>query len=154
MSPLLIKPINKNNVANLAHLLNYDDKLILSLGSRKSHIITPAELYSDLEKWQIENHADSYVIVLNKNVIGLISLSHQNNKQARVGYWIASDKWNKDYASQAFKLIVAIAKDKGFVELSASINPNNTASIRIWDKSGASFNKENHKIAAQLTIAS
>jgi len=152
MESITIKPISKNNIANLADMLNYDDKLIASLGSRKSHIVTPAELFTDLEKWQIENNADSYVIVFNKNVIGLISLSHQNDRQARVGYWIASSEWGKGYTSKAFKQIVTIAKNQGFIKLSASIDPFNIASKRIWEKSGAIFTKKDGKIIATLDI--
>jgi len=149
---LTIKPISKNNVTNLANLLNYDDSLITSLDSRKLHIITSTELFSDLEKWQIGNNANSYVILLNKNTIGLISLSHQDNRQARVGYWIASSEWGKGYTSAAFKQIVAIAKNQGFIKLSATIDPSNIASKRIWEKSGAVFTKKDGKINATLGI--
>lgn len=148
-----IEPVSKQNFGDLAVLLTSDTVLLQSLGSRQpSRSATPNELFEDIAKWQTNNNADCYAIRLEDTSIGLISLSHQKNEHAQVGYWLASAEWNKGYATQAFGQIIDIAKQCGFTKLSATIDPSNTASKRIWSNLGASFKMYDDSLIASLKI--
>lgn len=150
---IVIEPIREQNFGDLALLLTCDEVLIQSLVSgKRSRTATASELFEDIQKWQTDNNANSYVIKLGNKSIGLISLSHQKNTQVRVGYWLASSEWNKGYTTEAFVQIIEIAKQRGFTKLSASIDPFNIASKRIWDNLGAHFSVQDDGLIASLRI--
>lgn len=150
---IVIEPISEQNFGDLAVLLTCDEALLKSLGSgQRSRTTAPSELFEDIAKWQSDNKANSYAIRLENKSIGLISLGHQKNKHAQVGYWLASSEWNKGYTTEAFVQIIEIAKQRGFTKLSASIDPSNTASKRIWDNLGARFRVHNDGLIASLKI--
>jgi RimJ/RimL family protein N-acetyltransferase len=152
-SVIVIEPISEQNSGDLAVLLTSDEALLKSLGfGQRSRIATPNKLFEDIAKWQTDNKASSYAIRLENRSIGLISLSHQKNTHAKVGYWLASSQWNKGYTTEAFVQIIEIAKQRGFTKLSASIDPSNTASKRIWDNLGARFRVYNDDLIASLKI--
>ena len=133
----------------LAGILSEDTQLIKSLGTCP---VTAEVLLNELRDWQRANKANSYVIMHNREPIGLISLSHQHGTSARVGYWIASSHWHKGYTTQAFNLLLELAKKRGFTTLFASIDPKNIASIKIWQHAGAVLTKSTDNIAAILDI--
>ncbi|MBC7943010.1 GNAT family N-acetyltransferase [Candidatus Saccharibacteria bacterium] len=150
---IVIEPITEHNFGDLAVLLTCDETLLQSLGSgQRSRTATSSELFEDIEKWQMDNNANSYTIRLDNKSIGLISLSHQKSTYAQVGYWLASSEWNKGYTTEAFAQLIEIAKQCGFTQLSATIDPSNTASKRIWEKLGASFRICNDELIALLEI--
>jgi ribosomal-protein-alanine N-acetyltransferase len=146
-----VELMNKVNFDNLAVLLNYDQLLRKSLGYESDiGTETADEMYEYIIKWQTDNKASSYVIMLGDESIGLISLSHQSGTHARIGYWLASAKWRHGFATQAFEQVLEIAKRNGFTEVAASISLDNIASKRIWEKYGASFKKEGTMLTASL----
>ena len=149
----MVEPISEQNFSDLAVLLTCDEALLQSLGSgQRSRTATPNELFEDIAKWQTDNNASSYAIRLENRSIGLISLSHQKNTHAQVGYWLASSEWRKGYTTEAFVQIIEIAKRRGFTKLSASIDPSSTASKHIWDNLGARFKVHNDGLVASLKI--
>jgi ribosomal-protein-alanine N-acetyltransferase len=148
-----LRRISRTNIINLALLLSNDNILSQSLSPGKPLCaISAKELFADLEKWQVNNNANTYVIRLGSKSIGSISLSHQNGSFARVGYWLESSEWNKGYATQAFAQIIEIARKRGFETLSASIGTSNIASRRIWEKFGANFTECGDRLTASLSI--
>lgn len=150
---IAIEPISKQNFGDLVILLTCDETLLKSLGSRQHlRTVAPNELFEDIAKWQTDNKASSYAIRLENKSIGLISLSHQKNTHAQVGYWLTSSEWDKGYATDAFVQIIEIAKRRGFTKLLASIDPSNIASKRIWDNLGARFRVRNDGLIALLNI--
>ena len=149
-----LEPISQRNFDELAYALSHDKALIESLDNSKHVRTMSAEaLFNDAIKWQSDNRANSYAIRLGNRSIGMISLSHQADASARVGYWLASSEWGNGYATQAVHLIIEIAKKKKITKLFATIDSSNIASKRIWDKLGAHFEMENHKLVASLDIA-
>jgi RimJ/RimL family protein N-acetyltransferase len=147
---ITLELINEQNFNDLVFLLTYDKVLLKSLESEP--LSNNNKQFRYIAKWQSENKANSYAIRLGNKSIGLISLSYEKDKQAKVGYWLASSEWNKGYATKAFIQIVKIAKQCGVIKLSASINPLNAASKRIWDNLGANFKVFNNNLIASLEI--
>jgi len=149
-----LEPISQRNFDELAYALSHDKALIKSLDNSKHVRTMSAEaLFNDAIKWQSDNRANSYAIRLRNRSIGMISLSHQADASARVGYWLVSAEWRKGYATQAFRRIIEIAKQQGFAKLSGSIELSNIASKRIWDNFGAHFQEDNEILIASLKIA-
>jgi len=152
-SVIAIEPLSKQNFGDLAVLLTSDKTLLKSLGDKqRSRTANYNELFEDIAKWQSDNNADSYAIRFENKSIGLISLSHQKNTHAKVGYWLASSQWNKGYTTAAFIQIIEIAKQRGFTKLSASIDPSNSASKHIWDNLEARFRVSGDYLIASLKI--
>jgi RimJ/RimL family protein N-acetyltransferase len=150
---IVVELVSEQNISDLAVLLTDDVLLLQSLGSKQTlPPKNPNELYDEITKWQKSNKATCYVIRLKNRSIGLISLSHQKDTNARVGYWLASSQWHKGYTSIAFAQIIEIAKQRGFKKLSATIDPSNAASKRIWDKCGASFKDCSDGLTASLRM--
>ena len=66
-----------------------------------------------------------------------------DNRLAQVGYTIAPPYWNRGYAQEAVKALVAYAfASFPLHRITASIDPRNAASLRVLEKTG--FVKEAH----------
>ena len=148
-----LEPIREQHCDVLVAIVAHDKVLRKALGRvRQVQSMTPRDFFEDIQKWQIDNHADTYTIRYGKTPIGIISLSHQNGTSARVGYWLTSVEWGKGYATEAFSQLVAIARQTGFTELSASIDSTNLASKQLWNMLGASFERSGDCLTAILQI--
>ena len=130
--------LSTEGARELTGYLRDDDRLILALGNR-SKDISPDDFIAGNARWAKDKNADIFYITESGIPIGMISLSKQDplNRTACVGYWIASKYWNKGYATRAFGDIIEIAREKGFVTLSAKIDRNNVYSLRLWENKGA-----------------
>ena len=134
---IVLEPVSQHNFDDLTVLLTCDEALLQSLNPKqRSGTANPNELFEDIVKWQTDNQASSYAIRLDNKSIGLI----------------ASAEWNKGYGTEAFVQIIEIAKRRGFTQLSASINPSNQASKRIWENFGARFGIQDDGLVALLKI--
>ena len=83
---------------------------------------------------------------------GMISLSHIDEKlrTARIGYWVGSRFRNKGICSEAFRMILEIARDKGIVEFRSDIDKDNVYSLKVWEKYCPVIVEKNEK---QVTIS-
>jgi len=153
---IIIKPINQLSEIqsnDLVSILNFDKKLKKELKSQRKNI-TIKDFVEYNKKWAIKNNAQIFAIVLKNKAIGSISLSYisMQNKTARIGYWLASDYWSKGYVSQAFKLILDLAKKMKLENVSSTIEKENKASRRIWEKYQAQFTEKNNKIIPIINL--
>lgn len=106
------------------------------------------------KQWSKKNKAQIFAIIINREAIGLISLSRINKKAqtARIGYWIASKYWNKGYTSEAFKQILNLAKDNNIKFVSCSIPKENRESEAIWKKFNAKFEEKGNSIIPRIYL--
>jgi len=144
--------ITMDNSAQIANMLS-SDKLLAKANGSDLIPVTPKDFFDKTKKWQIATNSESYIISLGNSSIGMISLSHISGTTARVGYWIASDEWHKGYGTQAFNLLLAVAKKRGIKTVASTINLDNIASLRIWEKAGAEINKSGNKAEAQIFLS-
>src|SRR4030043_243088 len=105
------KKLENKYIKNLVNILNNDRKLIKRLGGGKK-LLSCAKFIADNKQWSEKNKAQIFAIIMNRNAIGLISLSRINKitRSAKIGYWITSKYWNKGYVSDAFSQILNLAK--------------------------------------------
>lgn len=145
--------IDADNARALAYLLTYDHELMSALGTNKEgKILQSEEFLKTTLEWQRRTHSRSYAILLNDKAIGLISLSHMDGTTARIGYWLSSSYWNKGYMTQAFSMALEQASKLGLKTIKATIDPKNTASIKIWENRGACITKRGNQREATLSI--
>ena len=126
--------------AQLANILNTDDGLLFgNIRQQNGSPETAESLLSFSKEWCLQKNAETFVIVLEGNVvIGSISLSHYDEqlKCARTGYFIASEYQGKGYGSGALLQLVNMARVRGLKKVSATIPSSKIASRRIWEKCG------------------
>lgn len=122
--------------AEITWLLNNDNPLRVCLCPHYTNVISEEDFFEIIQKWSQKQNTDTYAIVIDKKAIGTISLSHQDVAQrtAQIGYWIGSQYWNKGYTTKAFRGVLLLAKKKGFEYVFSTIEKNNIASLRLWEK--------------------
>jgi ribosomal-protein-alanine N-acetyltransferase len=148
-----IEKLNKKQTSNLVDILNNDPKLSRSIGNKNKNI-SQKEFVVRNKKWSNKNNAKLFAILLSDIAIGMISLSHINtgNKTARIGYWAGSLYWNKGFVGEAFEQILKIAKKNNIKSVSCTIQKENQASKKIWQKYNAEFEEKNDKLIPSIKI--
>ena len=149
----LVKDLGNKYLKDLVGILNNDKKLIEQLGNRKEPL-SCAEFVTHTKKWSKKNKAQVFAIIMNREAIGSISLSHINRRTqtARIGYWITSKYWNKGYTSKAFEQILNLAKEENIKIVSCSTSKENRASKAIWEKFNAKFEEKGDRIVPHLCL--
>jgi len=139
--------INKNQVLELERILNTDTKLRASLGIKNEcH-----DFLGHTLKWMQDTNSITYVII-DDSPLGLISISHIKDGEARIGYWLASAYWNMGITSMAFERILSKARWMGIVKVSGTIKFDNANSLAIWKKFGASIAENNEGFHASIFL--
>jgi [ribosomal protein S5]-alanine N-acetyltransferase len=73
-------------------------------------------------------------------VIGLVGLQPHDDGEFELGWWIWKEHWGRGYATEAARPFIAHASDvMGLERLVAVIDPPNTASIKVAEHLGMSF---------------
>ena len=75
-----------------------------------------------------------------EELVGVVSMTQGrdvNRYSAEVGYFIGEQYWNKGYATEALKMLPAIARlNLGLIRLYATVFDFNQASMRVLEKAG------------------
>jgi RimJ/RimL family protein N-acetyltransferase len=144
ISSVTLRPVDElsdTEVERLTTILNQDSALRHWLGMENAPAMAPEEFRRIAVTWQKEKHARTFIIYA-QEAIGSISVSHiRENGTARIGYWIASKAWNQGVGTAAFALALEQARQLGIHQVSANIQAENFASLRIWQKWGAEEEK-------------
>jgi len=127
----------------LDHLLCTDAELIrLGIGANDVPSQTGKSFRDATEAWCVRTNSVSLAVVdRNDRAFGLISLSHidDSERTGGIGYWIGSDYWGQGYGTESFALVLSLARKLGITSVSATINKNNTPSIRLWSHHNATI---------------
>ena len=79
---------------------------------------------------------EQFVIVFNECLVGMISLLEQNKEEVSVNVFVDEKFRRQGIATNAYKLIENIAKEKGYKILSASVSEENYVSKNMHIKFG------------------
>ncbi len=92
---------------------------------------------AEWERWP----AGPYLIESRREsaLLGSSGLAFETDTLAATGYVLAKDAWGKGYATEALKAIVELAWSLGVERLHAVTHPENSASVRVLEKSGFHF---------------
>jgi ribosomal-protein-alanine N-acetyltransferase len=152
-SSISLTSVDADIARELAGMLNHDVMLRNELGFPETEQMqSPDEFLRTTLEWQQRTRSRSYAILLNDKAIGLISLSHMDGTTARIGYWLSSSYWNKGCMTQAFSMLLEQAVKSGFKTVKATIDPKNIASIKIWEKWGASIHAYGKRLEVVLSL--
>jgi RimJ/RimL family protein N-acetyltransferase len=113
------------------------DKALLRLTSGILKRISDKEVnkyFQDIFKSKNDYH---FVIVLNKKVIGHISLAKRKNNWYETQIVIGEKRyWGKGYGSQAIKILLQKAKRLKIQKIYLEVRPDNTRAIRAYESCG------------------
>jgi RimJ/RimL family protein N-acetyltransferase len=119
----------------LAHLLCKDSVLRQSLGVGLGDNPNARSFLDKTNRWCEQTNAITMAIVdADGMAVGTISLSNVNEQECSgdIGYWLASDHWGRGYTSQAFALVLWLARTNGIKRVFARVGREHVASLRIW----------------------
>lgn len=75
-------------------------------------------------------------LISNSKFMGITKLIKYNEKELELGYGMLPDHWDKGYATEMLKSLMNQAKDIGYVNYVAIVNPKNKKSIHVLEKQG------------------
>ncbi len=153
-----LEKIRMEHACDLAVILAEDQALRRSLGSAVNEEPTGESVLHRFGQWCKETNSISMAITNTQgSCVGTISLSHIDleSGSAGIGCWIASSQWGRGFCSEAFDLVLSLARKLGLREVHAKIQTSNAASRRIWVKRGAregavSDHKAKHTIVLDM----
>lgn len=89
-----------------------------------------------------------WVIELNGELIGVISISPKDTGRGNIGYWLAPQFWGAGFTPEALEAVIGYARVKGFKGLDASVHQGNQGSARVLIKEGFEYcgDSETHSI--------
>lgn len=90
-----------------------------------------------------------WVIELNGELIGIISISTRDTGRGNIGYWLAPQFWGAGFTPEALEAVIGYAKSNGFKGLDAGVHQGNQGSARVLIKEGFEYcgDSETHSIA-------
>ncbi len=136
-----IERIHRSYADQLAEILNTDEDIPLEFRSPPdAPPLTTESVLSYIDTWVRERNALFFFIVLEGDVVaGSISLSHIDLQasSARTGYFLATRFQGRGIGTEAFSLMLDVARKNGIKSVSGSVPEANVASRRIWAKHGA-----------------
>ncbi|HXK49368.1 MAG TPA: GNAT family N-acetyltransferase [Clostridiales bacterium] len=146
-----LKPFDLQSAADMVEQFSTDEILRKELGLDKTEFSAEEE-YRFVSDWCEKTNSMQFAIRYENEFAGMISLSHIDEKlrTARIGYWVGSGFRNKGICSEAFRMILNIARDKGIVEVRSDIDKDNEYSMRIWEKYSPVITERNEKQAALI----
>lgn len=137
---LLLRPITNSDVDNLLWMFSDPDtmKFMEKLLNREDTLKWIA--------WNFKHHEENgfgyLAIELNDSQtfigrVGLVASTIEDERKVEMGWFVHSEYWNKGYATEATKALLNYAFDNyGLDTVYATLNPKNTASVRITEKIG------------------
>jgi RimJ/RimL family protein N-acetyltransferase len=93
------------------------------------------------ELWEKQGHAIFAVTSESDGVVGAVGLHlHLAHRRAELGYWIGRPFWNRGYATEAARTLIAFGFETlGLNRINASHLTRNPASGRVMIKAGMTF---------------
>ena len=141
-----LEPFDLQSAADMVELFSSDEILRKELGLENKEFSVEDE-YKFVTNWCNKTNSEQNVIRYGNEFVGMISLSHIDEKlsTARIGYWVGSGFRNKGICSEAFRMILNIARDKGIVEVKSDIEKDNSLSLKGREKYSPEIVEKNEK---------
>lgn len=133
----LLKPEDYDRVAAL---IESDSTLRNEFGIRENAAPSGSKIKVDFQSWCATHEAKMFSITRGSEITGIMTLSRINlvQQSGRLGFWLGSHYRRQGLGSRAFKNMLGIARTMGLYQFSGSVEPSNQASIKLWEKFGAS----------------
>lgn len=113
------------------------DKDLLRLTSGISRRIPDQEIEKYFKTLLNNQDAYHFIVILNKKIIGHISLTKRKNNWYETQIIIGEKEyWNKGYGTKAIQLLIKKAKKIGISDIFLEVRSNNLRAIRAYEKVG------------------
>ena len=76
--------------------------------------------------------SDDFIVTLDEQVVGKLGAW----RLPEIGFLLDPDCWGRGYAGEALTAFIARRRDRGTAELTADVDPRNTASLRLLTHHG------------------
>jgi len=145
---LILRPLQDSD-AGLISLYVGDERVALNLA------VVPhpypegaAEAYIEYSRKE-DTDEIIWVIELNGELIGVISISPKEAGRGNIGYWLAPQFWGAGFTPEALAVVIKSAHNLGFKRLDAGVHQGNQGSARMLIKEGFEYcgDSETHSIA-------
>ncbi|MBR3738916.1 MAG: GNAT family N-acetyltransferase [Clostridia bacterium] len=118
------------------------------------------EVEGMIKAWESKTFQGKYfemlALVANVSVVGSISLYEKTKKAASIGVEVFSDERGKGYAAEGMKLMIELARKRGYRIILDQVRADNAASIALHEKLGFETdgylyeNAKGHKVLIYL----
>ena len=144
---LILRPLQDRD-AGLISLYVGDERVAMNLA------VVPhpypegaAEAYIEYSR-KPETDEIIWVIELNGELIGVISISPRDTGRGNMGYWLAPQFWGAGFTPEALAAVVNYGRLNGFKGLDAGVHQGNYGSARVLIKEGFEYigDSETHSI--------
>ncbi len=116
----------------------YDDAELLRVNQMPD--VSIEEVRKIIESWKTKTFEGKYfemfALTVNDAVVGSISLYGRADTIASIGAEVFPDERGKGYAAEGLKLVMEIAKEKGYQLAQDQVRTDNAASIALHEKLG------------------
>jgi len=144
---LNLRPLRDSD-AGLISLYVGDERVALNLAV-VPHPYPPgaAEAYIEYSRAS-DTDEIIWVIELNNELIGVISIHPKEDGRGNIGYWLAPQFWGAGFTPEALESVIGFARRNEFVQLNASVHQGNHGSARVLIKEGFEYigDTESHSI--------
>lgn len=123
------------DAVQLSALISSDEKLRQT--TQMNAHPAPGEYLAVIQDWRDNRQTLVLAIVITgDNAVGQIALSHIDfvQRQCQIGYWLGSEYWNQGIMTEAVDLALSLARELGLLEITATVDKTNIASLRILRK--------------------
>lgn len=152
----VLRPVRKSDAGVLS--LHAADKRVAEGTRSIPHPLPPGVTESFVERALSETrNEDVWVMDAagqdQREVLGIISLTHLDRGQSQLGYWVAPGFWNAGIASEAVCALVA-ANPLNNGTIFAEVFQDNAASARVLTHAGFEYigDAETHSVARGQTV--
>lgn len=130
---LTLRPLQDSD-AGLIALYVGDERVAMNLAVvPHPYPAGAAEAYIDYSR---KDDTDEliWVIALNGELIGVISISPKETGRGNIGYWLAPQFWGAGFTPEALGAVIKHARTAGFKGLDAAVHQGNQGSARVLIK--------------------
>ncbi|WP_299768957.1 GNAT family N-acetyltransferase [uncultured Pseudoteredinibacter sp.] len=113
--------------------------------STRSVAQTKEFIYS-VSRLRIEGRAFFYLICIEGEIVGTISINNVRNMESSISYWVSEKHINLGVATRACRGIVVLAKNMAMTKLKISCAKGNVASQKVAINSGFSYSHEGERV--------
>lgn len=122
-----------------------DPDVMKGMGGKKSEVENQQWLLKNLDHWN--KHGFGIWVLFDKEgkFIGRGGLRHttvEEKDEIELAYAFLPSEWGKGLATELSMKLLILAKDLGFNEITSCAVPANTASIRVMEKVGFTYEKD------------
>lgn len=144
---LILRPLQDSD-AGLISLYVGDERVAMNLAVvPHPYPAGAAEAYIEYSR-KDDTDEIIWVIELNGELIGVISILPKDTGRGNIGYWLAPQFWGAGFTPEALEAVIKYARDAGFKGLDAAVHQGNQGSARVLIKEGFEYcgDSETHSI--------